>query len=383
MHLITNKEAGVNPLPDPELLQVERRNKAGKSFRFVPTNKQESLGVGKGGLPPLFACGIANGASANYNAIMEGALIIDKPAGLTSHDVVARARHILGERRVGHTGTLDPFATGVLVLLVGRATRLAQFLGGLDKEYEAVIRLGFATDTGDFTGKPLAKPEPLGVQADVKFTEPEIEPALAGLRGEIDQVPPMYSAKKQQGRKLYELARRGEEVERPPVRIVIHRFEMNKAKGGFLKDNLDGTSDLDVVVTCSAGSYVRTLAEDFGKRLGIGAHLAELRRTRVGDFQVESASTLEQLKVSIAEEALGRVLLPPDAALSHLAAIDLSADDAVKVRHGIHLEVEKPNWSDGDHVRLRDEHGHLVAVASFEAEKQRLRPRVVLARNEK
>ncbi|MGI8837976.1 MAG: tRNA pseudouridine(55) synthase TruB [Pyrinomonadaceae bacterium] len=316
---------------------------------------------------------------------MDGALIIDKQVGLTSHDVVARVRHLLQQRRVGHTGTLDPFATGLLVVLVGRATRLAQFLSGLQKEYEAVIRLGFATDTGDITGKPLVNPEALnaGVSGSkVKLGESAIEAALASLRGDIDQVPPMYSAKKQQGRKLYELARRGEEVERQPVRVSIQKFETNRAKGGLLKDNRDGTYDLDVLVACSAGTYVRTLAEDFGKQLGIGAHLAELRRTRVGDFTIGSASTLEQLKESVAEESLGQVLLPLDAALSHLPAVDLIDADVQKVRHGLSLEVSAPAWTNSEQVRLRDEHGHLVAVASFEAGKNSLRPRVVLAHDE-
>ncbi len=314
---------------------------------------------------------------------MDGALIIDKPVDWTSHDVVARARHLLHERRVGHTGTLDPFATGVLVLLTGRATRLAQFLSGLDKEYEAVIRLGYATDTGDVTGKPLINSAAPNADARRgKFDESEIEAALASLRGDIDQVPPMYSAKKQQGRKLYELARRGEEVERQPVRVMIRKFETNRAKGRLLKDNLDGTYDLDVLVACSAGTYVRTLAEDFGKRLGIGAHVAELRRTRVGGFIIEAAATLDQLQESIAEEALGRVLLTPDAALAHLPAIDLSEDDARKAGNGVAVPVQNQSWTDGERVRLRDEHGHLVAIASFESEKHLLQPRVVLGPQE-
>ena len=315
---------------------------------------------------------------------MDGALIIDKPVGWTSHDVVARVRHLLKERRVGHTGTLDPFATGVLIVLVGRATRLAQFLSGLQKEYEAVIRLGFATDTGDVTGTRISS-EPLNAGASgskLKPGESEIEAALATLRGEIDQVPPMYSAKKQQGRKLYELARRGEEVERQAVRVTIQRFETNRAKGGLLKDNRDGTYDLDLVVACSAGTYVRTLAEDFGKQLGIGAHLAELRRTRVGDFQIVNAVTLEQLQQSIAEESLGRVLLTPDAAISHLPGFDLIDADVHKVSHGVSVAVPEPLWTNGEHVRLRDEDGHLIAVGSFEAGKNSLRPRVVLAQDE-
>ena len=316
---------------------------------------------------------------------MKGALIIDKPAGLTSHDVVARVRHLLHQRRVGHTGTLDPFATGLLVVLIGRATRLAQFLSGLSKEYEAVFRLGFATDTGDITGKPLVNLGALNASVSggkEKLGESEIEAALASLRGDIDQVPPMYSAKKQQGRKLYELARRGEEVERQPVRVSIQRFETNRAKSGLLKDNRDGTYDLDVLVACSAGTYVRTLAEDFGKQLGIGAHLAELRRTRVGDFTIRTASTLEELKESVAGESLGQVLLPPAAVLSHLRAVDLIDADVQKVCHGQSVEVLEPAWTNGEQVRLRDKHGHLVAVATFEAGKKSLRPHVVLAQDE-
>src|SRR5712691_1077419 len=163
---------------------------------------------------------------------MDGALIIDKPKGLTSHDVVARVRKITGHRRVGHTGTLDPFATGVLVVLIGRATRLAQFLGGAEKEYAAGIRLGYTTDTGDSTGaRILSEPPAVAggphakAQSTQSLSKEEIESALASLRGEIEQTPPMYSAKKIAGKKLYELARRGEEVERRPARVVVRVFE--------------------------------------------------------------------------------------------------------------------------------------------------------------
>jgi tRNA pseudouridine55 synthase len=311
---------------------------------------------------------------------MLGALIIDKPAGLTSHDVVARARHLLHERRIGHTGTLDPFATGVLVLLVGPATRLAQFLSGLEKEYEAVIRLGFATDTGDITGHSLASTAT--ATAGVKFDAQQIEAALATLRGDIDQVPPMFSAKKQQGKKLYELARRGEEVEREPVRISVHEFEAINEAGTLLKDNLDGTADLKIRVVCSAGTYVRTLAEDFGKQLGVGAHLAELRRTRVGHFHLENAVTLEHLQQVLAESALGKILVLPQDALSHLAKFEMSAAGVQKIRNGVALQAKESQWSDGDLVRLCDERGHLVAVANFAGEQNMLRPRVVLPQQE-
>lgn len=309
---------------------------------------------------------------------MDGVLIIDKPAGLTSHDVVDRVRHILHVRRVGHTGTLDPFATGLLVILVGRATRLAQFLSGLEKEYEAIIRLGYSTDTGDITGKRIPDP-PDGLRALGPWRREQIEAALESLRGDIEQVPPMYSAKKQAGKKLYELARRGEEVERQPVQVCIHTFEPIKPTGELLKDNLDGTFDFEVRVACSAGTYVRTLAEDFGKRLNVGAHLAELRRTRVGDFPIHEAQTLEQVKLSLAEEALGTILLNPDAALSRLPSVDLSADDLSRVGHGVNIRVEGAAWADGERVRLRDEHGHLLAVAEFNAADGSLHPSVVIA----
>ena len=307
---------------------------------------------------------------------MDGSLVIDKPPGLTSHDVVAQVRHILNERRVGHTGTLDPFATGVLVILVGRATRLAQFLSGLEKEYEAVIRLGYATDTGDITGKPIE--ENAGSRSG--WSKDEIEGALESLRGEIDQVPPMYSAKKQGGKKLYELARQGVEVERKAVRVCIHRFETIGADTP--KDNLDATYDLKVRVECSAGTYVRTLAEDFGKRLQVGAHVAELRRTRVGDFNIQQANALEQLKMSLAEEAIGSVLLTPDQTLSRLHFVDLGHEDLKRVRHGMPVQIADATWSDGEHVRMRDEHEHLIAVGSFNHAASLLHPSVVLARDE-
>jgi tRNA pseudouridine55 synthase len=308
---------------------------------------------------------------------MDGVLVIDKPVGLTSHDVVDDIRRILRVRRVGHTGTLDPFATGVLVVLVGRATRLAQFLNGFEKEYDAVIRLGYATDTGDITGKPIQSDKEDSKRSD-PWNKQQIESALDSLRGEIEQVPPMYSAKKQAGRKLYELARRGEEVERKPVRVCIHKFEAIKPTGESLKNNLDGTFDFEVRVTCSAGTYVRTLAEDFGKRLGIGAHLAELRRTRVGDLLIEHAKTLAQVKVAVAEESLGTILYRPDEVLARLPFVDLSADDMRKVRHGLNINVPGVVWSDGEQVRLRDENGNLMAVADFNAAEGSLHPSVVM-----
>lgn len=307
---------------------------------------------------------------------MNGVLVIDKPVGVTSHDVVDQVRHILHVRRVGHTGTLDPFATGVLIILIGRATRLAQFLSGVEKEYEAVIRLGYATDTGDGTGKRIEDDDQTGAG---QWSEVQIEAAMAGLRGDIDQVPPMYSAKKQRGRKLYELARKGLEVEREPVRVCIYKFEPIGASGELLKDNLDGTFDLEVRVSCSSGTYIRTLAEDLGKRLNIGAHVVELRRTKVGDIGLDQAHTITQVKEALAEESLGRVLLRPDDVLGRLAFYDLNDDELKRVRNGLDVKVEAQSWSAGELVRMRYLKRSLIAVGSFDVAKQSLHPTVVIS----
>lgn len=307
---------------------------------------------------------------------MDGVLVIDKPSGMTSHDVIARARHILHERRIGHTGTLDPFATGVLVIMLGTATRLAQFLSGVDKEYDAIIRLGFATDTGDRTGTPIPGPHP---PPDKYWSEPEIEAAMQSLRGNIDQLPPMYSAKKIGGKKLYELARRGENIERQPIHVCIHEFEAIKTDGELIKDNLDGTFDFRARVLCSSGTYVRTLAEDFGKRLYVGAHLAELRRTRVGDLRIDQATTLEELKVHFGEESLGTILLSPAAALSGLPFVHLSGEDVSRANHGREVNVAEAEWADGENVKMCDANERLIAVGQYDASAKRLHPRVVLA----
>jgi tRNA pseudouridine55 synthase len=333
---------------------------------------------------------------------MDGLLIVDKPAGWTSHDVVARARRLLGEKRVGHTCTLDPFATGVLVLLVGRATRLAQFLAGAEKEYEATIRLGYSTTTGDLTGerREVAEAggqvraagedvEAAGEEAGACATDcaalerEQFEAALATLRGEIEQVPPMYSAKKVGGRKLYELARRGEEVERRAARVTVSAFEvLSEESGGWSRPNDDGTCDVRVRVVCSAGTYVRALAESVGERLGMGAHLVALRRTRAGQFRVEDAMTPDGLqKLSEAGADAGEFLLPPEAALPHLPSAHLTSDEARRARHGASVRAgeEARAWEDGGHVLLLEESGRLLAVGVYDAARRVLQPRVMLA----
>jgi tRNA pseudouridine55 synthase len=312
---------------------------------------------------------------------MDGILIIEKPAGMTSHDVVARVRRIISERRVGHTGTLDPFATGVLVVLVGRATRLAQFLSGSEKEYEAAISLGYATDTGDVTGTRLPS-FTTETQRHTEIHREAIESALASLRGEIEQTPPMYSAKKVGGRKLYELARRGEEIERQPVRVTISELTAIEHDGALLNENDDGTRNLRVRVVCSAGTYIRTLAEDFGKQLGVGAHVAELRRTRAGEFAIKDATTLERLNEHAQMGSLGEILITPDAALSHLPAVELTLDDARRVGQGIDLSLEPADaakWLNGQPVRMRNAEGQLIAVGLYDEKRKIVHPQVVIA----
>jgi tRNA pseudouridine55 synthase len=316
----------------------------------------------------------------------DGIIIVDKPAGWTSHDVVARSRRILREKRVGHTGTLDPFATGVLVLLTGRATRLAQFLAGAEKEYEATIRLGFATDTGDLTG---ARRESADASAGMNegaadcasLTCERIEAALSSMRGEIEQVPPMYSAKKVGGKKLYELARRGEEIERKAARVRVSEFEIvAEADGAFLLGNDDGTCDVRARVVCSAGTYVRVLAESVGERLGTGAHLSALRRTRAGALRIENAVTPDELLKLCESGRAGEFLIPPEAALPHLPSAHLTGDEARRVRHGAAVSVaaSTKEWEDGGHVQLFDERGELLAIGTFDAARATLQPRVML-----
>jgi tRNA pseudouridine55 synthase len=271
-------------------------------------------------------------------------------------------------------------------VLLGRATRLAQFLSGAEKEYEGVIRLGYATDTGDATGTRLDRPNEFTAetQRSQSLRRENIEAALASLRGEIEQTPPMYSARKIAGKKLYELARRGEEVERKAVRVTVSQFEAQLLDGSLLKQNENGTNDLAVRVVCSAGTYVRSLAESFGERLGIGAHLAVLRRTRAGEFQIKEAISLERLSELTDSASIAQVLISPDAVLQHLPAIELSMQDVPRVQHGIDMQVEDAagaRWSDGQRVRMRDA-GGLVAVGVYDAARKVVHPGVVIADQE-
>jgi tRNA pseudouridine55 synthase len=301
----------------------------------------------------------------------DGILLIDKPAGWTSHDVVARSRKLLGTRRVGHTGTLDPFATGLLVVCVNKGTRLVQFLTGEDKEYLATARFGFATNTGDLTGIPLTSPVSVA-----RLSVGALDEAAAGLRGRIRQIPPMYSAKKVAGVRLHDLARRGEEVERQPIEIEIKAFEILEEE----KSNDSHTRDFRLRIVCSSGTYIRTLAEDLGKRLGIGAHLAALQRTRVGPFTLEQAVPLQRLAELALAKQTEQVLLPLRIALA-IPEIVVDVNQQCALAHG--QAIPHPHYlplalADGAKVKFCNQQGDLLAIASFNEQTQAWQPRVVL-----
>lgn len=229
--------------------------------------------------------------------LLDGVLLLDKPEGLSSNHALQRARRTLDARKGGHTGTLDPFATGLLVCCFGRATKICGVMLDADKCYEATLRFGEETDSGDLTGVITAQ-APAGFAGGV--AEKALLEALPGFRGEIEQIPPMYSALKRDGKPLYEYARQGIELERPPRRVVIHRLELMDFNG----------LEARLLVECSKGTYIRTLAQDIGRRLGCFAHLSALRRTRVGPFGIADAIGLEALQ---AMERPQQALLPLNA----------------------------------------------------------------------
>ena len=288
---------------------------------------------------------------------MDGVLVCDKPAGLTSHDVVARVRRLAGQRRVGHGGTLDPPATGVLVLALGRATRLLPFLPTEPKRYLAEVAFGAATDTLDAAGTVT------GTAAADRVDEPGLRAVLAGFLGPQEQVPPMVSAIKVGGERLYAKARRGEEVERAPRPIVIHELELLGLAGGE-------RPLATLAVVCSGGTYVRSLAADLGRALGTLAHLASLRRTAVGRFAEADAHTLEELAEPGRMEA---AVLDPAAAMASTATRALTPDEASALATGRTLDPT----GRGDPVAAVGPDGRLVAVIQDSA--GRARPKVVLA----
>jgi tRNA pseudouridine55 synthase len=251
--------------------------------------------------------------------VRSGILLVDKPGGITSHDVVSRARRALGTRKIGHAGTLDPMATGLLVLGVEGATRLLTYIVGADKTYEATILLGIATDSDDADGIETSRADATGV------TDEAIAAGIADLTGEIEQVPSTVSAIKVAGRRAYDLARAGEQVELKARRVTVSRFEVRETRRG------DGVIELDVVVDCTSGTYIRALARDLGRALGVGGHLTMLRRTRIGSFDVSAAASVDD----IAEE---RLVNPATAASVVVGAIAVGEDEARDLRHGKRID---------------------------------------------
>lgn len=255
---------------------------------------------------------------------LDGVLLLDKPLGLSSNDALVRAKRLLHAAKAGHTGTLDPLATGLLPLCFGEATKFSQDLLEADKTYEALVRLGSRTTTGDTEGE-VTETRPVSIDRD------DVLAALARFRGDIAQVPPMYSALKRDGKPLYEYARAGQQVARAARRVTIHRLDL-------LDCGLPAVPELRLRVTCSKGTYIRVLAEDIGETLGCGAHLGALRRTGVGALTLDGAITLDYL-ASLDEAARTACLAPPDALLQTLPAVTLDAHSARRFTHGQRLRL--------------------------------------------
>lgn len=276
-----------------------------------------------------------------------GVLIVNKPAGMTSHDVVGKIRRLYGLRRVGHTGTLDPMATGVLVVLIGRAAKAAEYLMSEQKSYTATLRLGLVTDSGDTTGNVLSTCESLPDFAELKAILPR-------FRGEIEQIPPMYSAIKQNGKKLVDLARRGITVEREPRKITIFRLEAFPT---------EVKSDYRLEVTCSGGTYIRTLCEDIGAALGCGGTMASLCRTETGGFPLGRSHTPEELEKASMEQRLS-LLLPIESLFENLPALRPEPFYEKLIRTGCAVLQSKLgcNLPADTMLRLQDSAGHFFAL---------------------
>jgi len=287
---------------------------------------------------------------------MNGILLVDKPQGWTSFDVAAKLKGLCHTRRVGHSGTLDPLATGLLVMFIGRATRAVSFAEGQNKRYIASMRLGLVTDTQDITGNVTGEHEQ-------HVTNGEIESVLGSFHGEIMQIPPMYSAIKQNGRRLYDIARRGGEVERAPRPVTIKTLDLL---------GRDDRGDIILDVECSKGTYVRTLCDDIGRALGCGACMSALRRTRVGAFRVEDAHTVDELIARADEGTLEELLLGVDVLFEELERISVSQEQEKIVRCGGSFRLDRPNGryrvysADGTFLMLGEAaDGTLRTIKSF------------------
>ncbi len=275
---------------------------------------------------------------------LHGALVLRKPKGMTSHDVVIRVRRITGEKAVGHLGTLDPMATGVLPMLTGKLTRLAQFYLKSEKEYSGTIRFGFATDTYDADG------EIAGAEIQAELDLEKLREIAKQFVGETLQMPPPFSAKKVQGVPAYKLARKNIETELKPVPITIQEFEILQCKG----------DRSEFVIEVSAGTYVRSIAHEMGKSLGCGAHLARLERTRSGDFTLEQSVSLEELDAAIRENRVAQIMIPPKQLLPNMPNVIADEDAGNKIRHG--NAVNLPVFVQAKLVKVFNAEGELMAI---------------------
>jgi len=276
---------------------------------------------------------------------MNGVLVIDKPSGLTSHDVVGRVRRLAGERSVGHLGTLDPMATGVLPLVLGRTTRLAQFYTGAEKEYEGVIRLGFATDTYDAMGEPASAPQAVNVSAE------QVEAAAARFRGRVEQAPPPFSAKKVAGVPAYKLARKKKDVDLKTVEVEVKEFTILAVEAERLRFR----------ARVSAGTYLRSIAHDLGAALGVGGHLESLRRTLAGEFRVEDAHTLEQLEAAAHSGEIDAMLIHPRRLLPEFPSVTANDEQASRIATG--QAVNLPEMSRARLVKVFRGQTDLICIA--------------------
>lgn len=281
--------------------------------------------------------------------MIHGFLIIDKPAGMTSHDVVNRVRKIVGTKRVGHTGTLDPFATGVLPIAINNGTKAIQFLDEGVKIYRAKIELGVTTDTLDMTGEILSKTDISSI------TEADIKETIKLFTGQISQIPPMYSAIKKDGKPLYRLAREGIEIEREPRQVCIHSIQFISFDHKYA----------DIIVSCSPGTYIRTLADDICKKLGCGGGaLKELRRVASGIFSIENSVTIEQLTEAFSHNRGEELIIKIKEALSHLTEVELTKEDAEKVSNGVTATLDFDQYADAKDFLLTY-NSRAIAVAEL------------------
>jgi tRNA pseudouridine55 synthase len=275
---------------------------------------------------------------------LHGALVIRKPMGMTSHDVVNRVRRITGEKSVGHLGTLDPMATGVLPMLLGKLTRLSQFYLKSEKEYSGEIRFGFSTDTYDADGEKVGESRPVKLELD------KLKKIADQFVGETLQMPPPFSAKKVKGVPAYKLARKNIETELKPVPITVHKYQIVQLYGDLA----------EFVIEVSAGTYVRGIAHEMGKVMGCGAHLARLERTRSGDFTLQQSVTLEELDAAVRENRIEQVMIPIKYLLPNIPNVIADEPAGIKIRHG--NAVNLPIYTQAKFVKVFDTEGELVAI---------------------